>query len=249
MLGKLLKYEFKATMRKFIPIYIAILLMAIVNRIIKGGVIDDKRQGLGIAILTALFISLVVITIIVIVQRFNKNLLSDEGYLMFTLPVSSESHIISKTIISVFWAIASCFIVMCTFMIIFGTLEGFKEVFENLDKIWTELWKASEGEMRPITAITKGGLLFLLSYITLIFQIYISLAFAQLPALAKHRNLVGFGAYFVIGTLISYIGNSMTEMLNGFRSVANVTICYELVLIVVMFLGIRWLLNKHLNLE
>lgn len=249
MLRKLLKYEFKATMRNFVPIYIAILLMAIVNRVISGGVIDDEGQGLSIAILFELFVSLVVITIVVIVQRFNKNLLGDEGYLMFTLPVSSESHIISKAIISVFWAIASCFIAICTFIIIFGTLEGFKEALRNLDEIWAELWRASEGENSLIVTIGKGGLLFVLGYITFVFQIYLSLAFAQLPVLAKHRNLVGFGAFFIISTIISYIGNCFTSLLNSFISIVNVTICYEIALIAVMFLGIRWLLNKHLNLE
>ena len=34
-----------------------------------------------------------VITLIVIIQRFYKNLLTDEGYLMFTLPVKAHSHI------------------------------------------------------------------------------------------------------------------------------------------------------------
>ena len=88
MLGKLLKYELKATSRVFIPLYIAILVVSIVNGLSLNLEILNI-QGLATIVLMCLFISLFVITIVVTIQRFNKNLLKDEGYLMFTLPVNS----------------------------------------------------------------------------------------------------------------------------------------------------------------
>lgn len=42
-----------------------------------------------------------VVTAVILIQRFYKNLLGSEGYLMFTLPVTVSQHLFSKTIIAV----------------------------------------------------------------------------------------------------------------------------------------------------
>ena len=107
MLGKLIKYEFKACGRVFFPIYLVILILSIINRIYSQyGFIQSLKnnlsqkgsllgvQGILTVVLLALFVSLFVITIIFTIQRFKKSLLEDEGYLIFTLPVSSRNIIL-----------------------------------------------------------------------------------------------------------------------------------------------------------
>ncbi len=42
-----------------------------------------------------------------IVLRFHKNLYSNEGYLMFTLPVKPQMLLASKTIVAFSWIIIS----------------------------------------------------------------------------------------------------------------------------------------------
>lgn len=54
MLGKLLKYELKASGRIFIPLYIAILIVAVFNGIFMNTNILQV-QGIGILVLTSLF--------------------------------------------------------------------------------------------------------------------------------------------------------------------------------------------------
>ena len=39
--------------------------------------------------------------LIIQIQRFSKNLLGDEGYLMFTLPASVSQHITAKLVVAV----------------------------------------------------------------------------------------------------------------------------------------------------
>ena len=118
MLGKLLKYELKATSRVFVPLYIAILVVSIVNGLSLNLEIFNI-QGLATIILMCLFISLFVITIVVTIQRFNKNLLKDEGYLMFTLPVSSKYLVLSKYLTSLIWTFLSFIVALLSFTIIF----------------------------------------------------------------------------------------------------------------------------------
>ena len=117
MLGKLLKYELKATSRVFVPLYIAILVVSIVNGLSLNLEILNI-QGLATIVLMCLFISLFVITIVVTIQRFNKNLLKDEGYLMFTLPVSSKYLVLSKYLTSLIWTFLSFIVALLSFTII-----------------------------------------------------------------------------------------------------------------------------------
>lgn len=48
-----------------------------------------------------LFMAAFVLTLIIQIQRFSKNLLGDEGYLMFTLPASVSQHITAKLVVAV----------------------------------------------------------------------------------------------------------------------------------------------------
>ncbi|MEG2407137.1 MAG: ABC-2 transporter permease, partial [Clostridiales bacterium] len=117
MLGKLLKYELKSTARTFIPLYAAILVVAIVNGFTVGTEMFEI-QGIATLILGGLMVALFVITIVVIIQRFKKNLLEDEGYLMFTLPVSPKMLVLSKYIVSLIWAILSGIVAVGAFLLV-----------------------------------------------------------------------------------------------------------------------------------
>lgn len=120
MLKKLLKHEFRATARIFAPLFGAALALSgaawIVVRlggilVLPGGVgIGSPVFGLvsGILMLLsilALFV-LMASAALVTVQRFYKNLLGDEGYLMFALPATPGQHIAAKLIVGTAWSAA-----------------------------------------------------------------------------------------------------------------------------------------------
>lgn len=144
MLSKLLKYEFRSTAIYFLPIYAALILVSsffyIVNKIsesmqgdmyIKYYHMLDILQVISASIYVLLAIGLAVTTFIVIIIRFYKNLLGNEGYLMFTLPVSVEENILAKLIPSVVWFFGSC--VLGIFTIIPAFFGGFKNFFSFMD--------------------------------------------------------------------------------------------------------------------
>lgn len=256
MLGKLIKYEYRATARTFIPIYIALLLVAIINRVFRIRNID-VAWGISTIVLVGLFIALGVLTIIVIIERFNKNLLGDEGYLMFTLPVKSEQLIVSKLIISIVWTIVSGIIAFITFLILLGEVSLFNEFFINWNIIWRGYTIIVQEQMQvssPILFIAMMGAISLLSYISFIFEIYLSLAAAQLPIFNKNRVIVGFVTFFIINVVLS-IGSQLLEiiipdqMVNTFASSITIMIITGLIVCIILFIGIKWILDKHLNLE
>ena len=140
MLGKLMKYEFKATSRMLLPINGAMLLFALINRLFMelnffqtGNMAISALATVMAVMYVMVIIAAFVITLIVIIQRFYKNLLTDEGYLMFTLPVKAHSHITSKGIVAFVWYLAS--FVVCALSIFILVVD--QNVIDGLSQFFT----------------------------------------------------------------------------------------------------------------
>ena len=271
MLGKLLKYELKATSRVFVPLYIAILVVSIVNGLSLNLEIFNI-QGLATIILMCLFISLFVITIVVTIQRFNKNLLKDEGYLMFTLPVSSKYLVLSKYLTSLIWTFLSFIVALLSFTIIFTIatygdfnysyfINEFNLLFSNISNI---LGTTILSEFFKIVLLII--LLIIISYTIFIFNVYLSLSIGQLPIFNRFRNISSFIGFLVINLLISYVQNivdnafvnieaidNINYAINSVTSIVskglNIAIVINIIIILVLFFATTYILDKKLNLE
>ena len=268
MLGKLLKYELKATSRVFIPLYIAILVVSIVNGLSLNLEILNI-QGLATIVLMCLFISLFVITIVVTIQRFNKNLLKDEGYLMFTLPVSSKHLVLSKYLTSLIWTFLSFVVAFLSFTIIFmiPTYKyfDFSYFINEFNLLFSNMLN-----LNILGQFIKIILLMIISYTIFIFNVYLALSVGQLPIFNRFRNVSSFIGFLVINLLISYAQNIVSLFVNdasvnieaidninyAINSVAsivskglNIAIVINLIIILVLFFATTYILDKKLNLE
>ena len=116
MLRKLMKYEFKATGRIFLPLFAALMIISAVNRLLMS--IGLKTPGsIGTAVSVVLIIGIIVLTLVLTIQRFRQNLLSSEGYLMMTLPTGVDGHILSKMIVAAVWVLVSLVVVTISILI------------------------------------------------------------------------------------------------------------------------------------
>ena len=264
MLGKLLKYELKATSRVFIPLYIAILVVSIVNGLSLNLEILNI-QGLATIVLMCLFISLFVITIVVTIQRFNKNLLKDEGYLMFTLPVSSKYLVLSKYLTSLIWTFLSFVVAFLSFTIIFmiPTYKyfDFSYFINEFNLLFSNMLN-----LNILGQFLKIILLMIISYTIFIFNVYLALSVGQLPIFNRFRNVSSFIGFLVINLLISYVQNIVDNAFVNFEAIDNVNysidsissivskglniaIVINLIIILVLFFATTYILDKKLNLE
>ena len=268
MLGKLLKYELKATSRVFIPLYIAILVVSIVNGLSLNLEILNI-QGLATIILMCLFISLFVITIVVTIQRFNKNLLKDEGYLMFTLPVSSKHLVLSKYLTSLIWTFLSFVVAFLSFTIIFmiPTYKyfDFSYFINEFNLLFSNMLN-----LNILGQFLKIILLMIISYTIFIFNVYLALSVGQLPIFNRFRNVSSFIGFLVINLLISYAQNivslfvndasvnieaidNINYAINSVTSIVskglNIAIVINIIIILVLFFATTYILDKKLNLE
>lgn len=275
MLIKLLKYEFRSIGRQLIPLYLGVLALALINHLFwfsapassglsetLGG-IPAYASMLGyIAVIVALF----VITLLLIIQRFYKGLLTEEGYLMFTLPCKPWQLIAAKGITAaVMTAVGTC-IGFLSGMLMALKLSDWGEVFRTFGAVpWDELfryhalWPLYILELIVLIAVGLFGS---------IGHLYVSIALGHLSN--KHRVALAIVAYIGINiatsAILMAIGQSfmydffnMNRMLNlwfyGLKDATQVHL-FMLLLIVgnlipaaVYFFGTNWILSRKLNLE
>jgi len=185
MLRKLLKYEIKDTARVIPFFYLITVLFAAMAFI-------SKKIGLGwftttsSIILLIIGIAVVIITFAIIVMRFYRNLYSNEGYLMFTLPVKPQLLLVSKTIVAFSWIIIS-FIVFIGALFI--SLYSFGVDISEFTNIMSEFKKYG---LEKVAFLLIP--MMLLSIIYLISQIFFSITVANRPAF----NGMGAGAGFLV---------------------------------------------------
>ena len=116
MLRKLMKHEFRATARLMLPLYLAALVLALLSRLgdlatqhiaVSGFNILDLLYGIITVGFAVALIAVPVVAFILMILRFRSNLLADEGYVMFTLPVSTHQLVWSKLLVSLVWFVGA----------------------------------------------------------------------------------------------------------------------------------------------
>ena len=117
MLTKLLKYEFRASFRELLPLYVALVGVAALVRPAYFRGIDNELTGITMMVYSALMIAIVVISILTIVQRFTRTMLGREAYLMLTLPVPVSVHVAAKLIVGVTVMIAGVLVATLSFFV------------------------------------------------------------------------------------------------------------------------------------
>ena len=148
MLGKLIKHEFKDTAKNYCALYLIVLMIGVVLKIaieIESNFnIDNIILDIVSAImLTAFILGILAImfgTLILILKRFYDNVVKDEGYLTFTLPVSTGKIIAVKALVSYMWIIISGLAIMVMGVLMFvGHTDVFilikKGIVETCNKI------------------------------------------------------------------------------------------------------------------
>lgn len=219
MLRKLLKYEIKATGRTFLPLYGTVLALAIINKIFYGLLWNTESSvfpleltaGLASMIYGFTICAIFVMTLLVTIQRFQKNLLGDEGYLMFTLPVKPWQHITCKMLTAALWFVVSVFVTGFSGLLIGLSWDMVAEIPRVFFQLIQELSENFGGSW--FLYLLEGlllGTLFLASGILLI---YAAMALGHL--LNRHRILGAFGAFlglsFVSQMITGIVGQAFVN--------------------------------------
>lgn len=269
MLRKLMKHELRASSHIMLPLFGIVILLSlgvsVMLRLNFGG--DNPVLNIFFGIISVAYgISLCAVFIVVLVlmiNRFRTNLLGDEGYVMFTLPVSVHQLIWSKIIISLLWFMASCVVVGLSALVLAAdgnffqaTIDFLKEAFYYLDAYYA---------FHSVLFLIEGALLIFFGYALGCLQFYASMAFGY--GFSRHRVLYSLGFFFGTQFLLQTIG-SLIMVSNGFSNLMNsifgtysmegvsgvhlalcVTLLITLLIGAVFYFCTTHFLQKRLNIE
>ena len=256
MLRKLMKYEFMATGRVFLPVYAALIAVSIVSRILQSfpatppAVIANVASSMMIA-------GIGVITLLLTFQRFRNNLLSNEGYLMMTLPVSTNKLILSKMFVAAIWCLASFIVVASSIMIMaFGSFS-IVSLFVALSRIFEQF---ALSPLRAFVHLVEVILSVAFSLFLGILLLYTCMSLSML--VNRRRGLFTFGAFIVITTVVQILISILNVFgIPGLLATLNMNI-YEMIhFSIIVWLVVlaafcagfysitRYMLGNRLNLQ
>lgn len=269
MLGKLLKYEFKATARQMLPLYAITMIVGLFfgMSVRSDFLFYNSAQGVStvtgvlLTVMTILISSVFFMTFILGIRRFYNNIFKQEGYLTMTLPVHSWQILLSKISTPLFWFLLSAVVVLLTTMLMgFGAL-GF-EFFEefSLKVIISEI----DSSLRSILKVSLKDyfgwslLEFFTGFLYVTMSIYFSIAIGQLPLFAKKRTMWAIVFFFTIQVIVwNVIMDSITRNVydkSYSLPKANLTMLQYscvvyFVLFIVFFVCTNYIMRNKLNLE
>lgn len=227
MLGSLLKYDFRALNKIMLPLQLGVLAAGIIGTIcfnifyramtsyntyysttssmIEG--FTEVMAMLGAITLFSLVYLSGFITLLLIARNAYKSFYSSEGYLTFTLPVSMDKHIISKSISGLSWSLINALIIIAStvFLLVFGFAHEGLISFQLIETIGRELadsFLPPMGIFYLIEIIFIGLVSLLYNVLQIIFSIVLGGALAR-----THKVLAAIGIYLLSSMAMGFISS------------------------------------------
>lgn len=275
MLGKLIKHEWLSTWKvpTALCIYIGILTalgcISFLSPMWQSEhIIIELIAGLSVVLYMFSLFALTITVFVYFVIRFYRNMYTNEGYLMHTLPVKPWELIFSKGLVFFIWSILSSLIMILSILLLVltaaSTIDGmtlsaawssFMEELPEISAMWEEMF--GFGFVGYFVVIILSSII---SVIYSILMIYTSISIGQI--FNKHKVLASFIAYacinFIVQTITSLfqlpfmamnIEENMSEFSNmfSFGIWGSLIIC--VVLAVVYAFVTNFIMSKKLNLD
>lgn len=259
-MGRLMKYDLRAALRLFVPLWLGTLVLALVNGFTmhleySENPVLNFLTGLVMVLYVLAVFAILILTGIYAIQRFYQSMLKDEGYLTFTLPVGIDSILWSKALTAMILSVCSA--VVCVLSLLLLVVRDLASV--NLSGFFEDLLHSIPLREIILTVVCFGVMLLAAALATL-FLIYLSMALGQFAQ--KHRLAASVGAFVAIQVLMSFLLTlpaSFTEYWDvrwipedGWFAACVVFLLLaagSLVQAAIYYFPTRYLFQKRLNLE
>lgn len=268
MLGKLIKYDLKATAKVFLLLHAVYLAVCIVSRPLFMDRLDfNGDQDLLIAQIIIFSSAMILVVVaansgtwLIFTFRYYRNLFSREGYLTWTLPASGVQHLWAKILYGIILYIADM-IIIAAGSIILLTGQNVTEAYSSIAEEFTEEFGMS--------IVTFGIYIFLFALASGVLAVvysYFCVTVGQLfPA---HRVIGAIAVYFItsfviqIATLLilaltgGLTGSSLVEMSEAEDAAVSFYLFQGLwqglffmfIIAVVQYAATHYIMEKKINL-
>jgi len=203
MLVKLMKYELMAMARIFLPLFGVLLIVSVVNGLLRGNE-STVSDTIGIIVTVFLVSGVFVMWLILVVQRFWRNVFGDEGYLTMTLPVSVDKIIIGKSLVAIIWFVICIIVVAIALLITLGFMFGEWGFMTELLFILRNM--QAPGLVEAIAGFTLSVVwiaVWAVGSFASVLLLYLCMSLGML--VNKRRGLVAFCAFIAITTVLQII--------------------------------------------
>ena len=275
MFGKLMKYELRYLSRIFAPMWVIVMALCILARLLFRPNFENMTYVeesilpiLVIVLAVVALMTMMVVAAVVLIQRFYKGMYGDEGYLMFTLPVTTGGLIHSKALSAMLMmVITECIALAGVLMMV-----SYREIWNAAGMTFGELLKMVM-DMNNLTATQTVAVAFwlvvagVLTVAQGIYTVYLAISVGQLWK--KHpiagAILAYYGIILVIGGIQSVLTNVFGEsamdmifnVLNGTDTKYSAALTfvmiamslYSLLMTGIAFLGTKLILDRKLNIQ
>ena len=262
MLGKLMKYEWKATWKFMCLANLMILIMTILADItVKLDFFsyqrDNMLQFIAMMVMMTYVLSMFAMVIgvaIFLIYRFYTSTYSDQGYLLHTLPVDKHHIIIAKVLVSALW------IIMCEFVMYFSVIvlvAANGELFETLADSMDTIISITISDTASVKGCAVGMSLIAFQFSLFAKLLKVTACNSQGQLSANHKLLFSVLYYFgiyIVQKIFSVIYLVFAAAFNrdyywsewyGWESMLVSGIIYS----VVFYLITWYVMDKKLNLE
>ncbi len=275
MLGKLLKHEFRATSRTMLPMFGVVLVLSLLANLSFTCFADAENGALDILFglfIVAFFLGLFtmgVMAMVVMIQRFYKNVLGDEGYLTLTLPVNVHEIVWSKLIVSFVWFLATGLIAIAAIFVAVFTLTytEFGEMFRSMPSFSEMLRlffeKTAITPWQLTGAILQFAAIIILSTLTGCLHFYASMALGH--SFSNNKVLLSVVFFIAISFFFSFVSSLLGIFADGLAMTVTVeagssvmmtlqelslgSMIFTLVEGVILYLLTTYCLKNRLNLS
>ncbi len=223
----LIKNDFLASARVISLFYIAlILLLAVfgITDLIGGG--ESVSAELASKMITARNVSIVVsiivsfllifVTFFFVVYDFFKSLFSPQGYLSFTLPVSSNQLLGSKVIVYGAWMILSYVAFMFTSVFLMNYTANEVIGMEKISLVESLLSMLGDipSTTQIIAYLVYIVMMFFVIFLSFVSIIYFSITLSHIRQLQKYSVIASIVIFFATAMIFLWISFKMTDIIN-----------------------------------
>lgn len=260
MFAKLLKMEFRSTWN-----VLGILCLSLVGAGLLGGLATRYLEGasapkqwleiLCVLVITAAVLFFVVCgaaALIVQIVRFYRSRFTDEGYLTFTLPVTTHQILLSSFITSAVNLIAIGAVAVVSFVLMgLCVVPDFKDLREGIHVLWQELpelWaRFTQADVLQAFGLLLVNAIFAFSNELILIMLAVTIG--SLVA-KKHKILAAVAFYYILHVVdLTFTGVSMVKLAESPNSLLGLLALVNLIIAVAGYFLMYFLVDKKLNLN
>lgn len=271
MLKKLFVHEWKDTWRLVSIMNLIVIALTLIGTFFLNNETwnaMDKNEFIAVTVVIYMMFFIASIAALSMVVtfyfyiRFYRNLYTDQGYLMHTLPVNAHQLIWSKTFVATIWMVISTVVMIGSiFGLVFAAIpdEERVEFFREMKAAFAMI----EVDSRSIVIVVLYVLLIIVSQLMSIFMGYASISIGQTFKKQKVLGAIGvyIGVYMLIQTVSSYLSMFVSlsmdpySMGKGFDEI-NFMMVFLLIMLLIMgalavgfYFATHYIMKNKLNLE